>query len=904
MGHDVFISYSSGDKLIGDALCNALEAGGVRCWIAPRDIGPGDTWAETIVKAIQRSRIQIVVVSTRSIGSPQVVREVDRAVHYGSFIIPFRVDDAPLSEAMEYLLSTRHWLDALTPPLERHIARIVDTVRAFLRADPADSEPTDSVRAARLGAGLAPERSQGAADRASRIPAPPTALLGRAKELEEIVGVIEKNDARLVVLTGPAGSGKTRLAIEVGQTLCRLPDRFPGGVTFVPLTKVNDPAIVLSSIAHALDLREQPGVPVLETIVDFLREKDALLVVDNFEHVLGAATAVAEVLSRCPRLKVVVTSRTPLRLRGEIEYPVRPLPVMPARAQLTAAAVAHSPAVELFVTRMRARSPDFALNDENASTIVEICARLDGLPLAIELAAARGKLLNPRAMLARLERRFDLLRGGAADVPIHQQTLHGAIAWSVDLLTENERAAFRHLSVFAGGFTLETVESIPEAFGVDGLDMMTAVESLLDNNLLMRHDDDDGASRFSMLISIREFGVEQLSKAGESDEVHRAYVGFFVDFAERALAVMQGAEQGTWLRRLEREHANFRGALAWCNRSDSRMGVQLAGTLARFWWMQGHLTEGRWWLMSLFAAIDPRTVDDRILARAFIGIGTLAWCQSDLDVAHEHFTDALAINRRLGDRAGEAASLNALGLVARSRGDYAASWTLHDDSLTIRRVLGIDAGVASSLNNLGVLAQRHGDLGTARGHHEESLRIRRRIGDRWGMVLCLNDLAALELREDRRDVARVGYAEALDIARDLGDRAGIATALIGLASIARLTGDLSDARALCLDALATSEELGDRFGVSAALWAGAHLAMTMGAADKAAQLAATASVIRRTITAEPPDDERRDVARLVAATEQVLEAGDFRAAWSRGEAMTRQEARDCLAGLSIFRRLD
>lgn len=901
MAHEVFISYSHTDKTIADAVCHGLERAGVRCWIAPRDIVPGQTWAETIVTAIHASRILVIVVSTGSMLSRQVVREVERAVSHGTVIIPFRVEDAPLSPAMSYFLGTQHWLDALTPPLEQHIASLARTVSTLLEVDRNGGTPVGT-HAFVLGFGTSLRPDAQPRARVTQVPTPTSAILGRTKELTDIVALLEDDDVRLVVLTGAAGSGKTRLAIEVGHSASQRSNRFPDGITFVSLTRLNDAELVPSSIAQSLKIREEPGVPVLETLVNFLCEKDALVLLDNFEHVLAATGTLAELLSRCARVKILVTSRTALRLHGETEYPVQPLPVRAHGIRVTADDAARWPAVELFVTRMRARNPKFALTEENASTITEICARLDGLPLAIELAAARGKLLTPTAMLARLERRFDLLRGGSTDGPAHQQTLRDAIAWSYDLLKEEERTLFRRLSVFAGGFTLETVESIAHAVTVDGLDVMTGLEALLDNNLLVQHDDDEGGTRLSMLISIREFGMEQLSLAGEFDALHSAYGLFLVRMAEDALKAMQGVEQGGWLRRLEREHPNFRAALAWCSRADSALGVQLAGALARFWWMQGYLTEGRRWLAALLANVDRSTVEERVAARAYIGIGTLAWCQSDLDVAGRHFEAALEIYRGLADRGGEAASLNALGLVARSRGDHSAAWALHDESLTIRRALGLEAGVASSLNNLGVLAQARGDLESARFHHEESLRIRRTIGDRWGMVLCLNDLGSLEFLQGKAEKGRLRHREALEIARALGDRAGIATSLAGLASIAQRAGDLSEAHGLYLEALTTNEELGDRFAIARSLWAGARLAMTAGAADTAAELAGAASTILRTIGANGRGADMPDEARLLAAAREVLGPAGFGAAWSRGESMTCPQAQERFTKLSIARQ--
>jgi predicted ATPase/Tfp pilus assembly protein PilF len=757
---------------------------------------------------------------------------------------------------------------------------------------------------AEMISGEAPEetavRTRQAADLMRRLPIPPTPLIGRTEALEGVVRLLESNTVRLLVLNGPGGSGKTRLAIEATHMLIRRSSGvIADGVVFVPLALINDSGLVLSSIAQAFEVREEPGYPLLETLASWLGTRALLILLDNFEHVIAAATIVAQLLGCCPRLKVLVTSRAALRLRGETEYSVPPLSVLEPRPHLTAQEASRSAAVELFVERMRARKPEFALTNENASAVMEICMRLDGLPLAIELAAARGKLISPTDMLARLDRRFDLLRGGHRDLPLRQQTLHGAVAWSYELLDEEEKALFRQLSVFSGGFTLKAAEAICPVPTAEQLDLMTGLELLLDKSLLSQRESDNGEPYFSMLESIHEFGLEQLALAGESDDLHRAHASFMLEEAETAAKALQGAEQSFWLCLLEREHANFRAALAWCRSTNPGLGLQLAGALSRFWWMQGHLTEGRRWLDSLLTKVDISGVSDPILARAHIGIGTLAWCQSDFNAAYHHFENALQLYRRAGERAGEAASLNALGLAARGLGNYAQAWTRHEESLNMRRALGLEVGVASSLNNLGVLAQRQGDIERARAYHEESLQIRRNLGDHWGMVLCLNDLGNLDLLQGEHGSACSRYEEAFAIARKLGDRAGSATALAGLASIAQASGDFVTARTRYLEALTLSQELGDRLAISRYLWAAAHLAMAVGLLDRAVRLAGAAQALRDSIAVSSSGAEHLEEEQLLTVAQEALNKIRFAEEWSAGRAMTPQQALACVATIAI-----
>lgn len=644
------------------------------------------------------------------------------------------------------------------------------------------------------------------------LPAQVTAFIGREREIAAITQRLGDPGVRLLTLTGPGGTGKTRLALRVASDLIA---QYPDGVWFVPLAQIGAPARVASVIAETLGIRETPGEPIADSLRAFLRTRRMLLLLDNVEHVVEAAPLIAEILAAAPDVRILATSRAPLRIAGEHEAPVEPLG-LPARdtgLRLDEALAAE--AVQLFVDRAQAVRPDFRLTAENAQTVVAICRRLDGLPLAIELAAARVRLLPPEAILARLDSRLTLLTGGGRDRPERQQTLRAAIAWSHDLLDESERALFRRLAVFAGGWTLEAAEAVVNAVAEPDLPVIDCLGALLDNSLIRQADGGHVCAtpdpRFAMLQTIREFAREQLDASGEREAIPAAHAAYYGAMADEAAPHLTGPAAATWLDRLETEHDNLRTALAWWRTTaDAARAAALAGALWRFWWLRGHIDEGRAELEAALAlphADDPAARLSR--AAALDGAGVLAETQGDYERARALHDLALALSRELDDHVGIARATGNLGVVAFDRGDRATAEQLLAESLALAREVGDDHLIATALNDLGRVAFDRGDHERAEALYRESLVIRRRAGSPSEIARVLNNLGGVA--HDMDDFARAAslFAESLELYRELDDPWGAAGALTNLALATRGRGDAAAAVALFAESVEQFRETGD-----------------------------------------------------------------------------------------------
>src|SRR5829696_4918744 len=535
----------------------------------------------------------------------------------------------------------------------------------------------------------------------NNLPLQPTPLVGRVREVEEVAQRLCNEQVRMLTLTGPGGTGKTRLALQAGADLL---DEFDDGVFFVALAAITDPELVPSAIAEALGVRESAEQALEESLKSYIRDKRLLLILDNFEQVLEGAPLVGELLGTCPRLKVLATSRIPLRLYGEQEYPVPPLALPDPRALPPVKVLTQYEAVKLFVERARAVKADFEVTNESAPSVAEICARLDGLPLAIELAAARVRLLPPQALLRRLGNRLKLLKGGPRDLPARQQTLRGTIDWSYDLLTEEEKTLFGRLSVFSGGRTLEAIEEI---CGREGeLDALEVMESLLEKSLLRQEVGVEGEPRFVMLETVHEYAREKLQESGEEQEIKRAHAEYFLALAEEAESQVRGSEAATWLERLEAEHDNMREALSWAlGQEKVELGLRLAGALWRFWWMRSHYSEGRRWLENALAVDRRGSPSARAMALA--GIGEIASQQGDLDQAQEACEEGLKLLAREATEA-KIYLLLPLGKVARMREDYTWATQVNEESVALSREKRDTWGHASSLHSSALVTQIQG----------------------------------------------------------------------------------------------------------------------------------------------------------------------------------------------------
>jgi non-specific serine/threonine protein kinase len=683
-------------------------------------------------------------------------------------------------------------------------------------------------------------------DRLSTLPVPSTQLIGRERELAFVCQMLLRPDVRLVTLTGPGGAGKTRLGIAIAE---QAGDAFADGVLFVPLATLGDPDLVALTIAHAAGLHEAGSRSALEILIGALRERAVLLVADNFERLLPAASVLSGLLAACPQMKALVTSRAALRLHGENEFAVPSLAVPDPTVAAQLEQLAGYEAVRLFIARAQAINPDFVVTNETALPIAEICARVDGLPLAIELAAARVRILTPPALLARLRHPLGLLTGGPRDAPARQQTLRATIAWSHDLLSGSERMLVRRLSAFVGGCTLASAEAICNPDGEFGVDVLDGLESLVLQSLVRHVGASDGEPRYGMLETIREFFVEQLEASGEAEVVRRRYALHYLGLAEQAKSELWGTGSGATLEYLEQEHANLRAVLAWCieDARDAELGLRLSAALGRFWMLRSHLKEGRRWLARALAASEGVASSARL--DALSSAVTLADFVGAIEEQEALAQRALALSRELGDHWFEARAMMNLGRVWEHRGDV---------EQVERRVT-------------------------------EALALSRKLGDPWLTALCLEMLGETARVRGDYDQAVPLYEESIALARDVGDGWLLGAPLYGLAMVASYRGDVR-AAALLEESLRLSRENGDRRRIAKCLDGFAGLAVETGQATRAARLVGAASALRESTGAVVDPMDRADHAHIVAKTRRALGDTAFDRALAEGSVMDQQRA--------------
>jgi predicted ATPase/DNA-binding XRE family transcriptional regulator len=722
------------------------------------------------------------------------------------------------------------------------------------------------------------------------IPAEVSALIGREHDVADLLSRIRRRDSRLITLSGPPGIGKTRLALAVAS---RLVDEMADGVVFVGLAPISDARLVPTSIMQALGLAEAGKQPSVLRIQDALRAKRLLLLLDNFEHVIDAAPVVSELLTDCPDVVILVTSRATLRLRGEQEYPVPPLALPGGNGAIAREpnleSLATSPAVELFIQRVQAAQPHFVLTRSNAASVVEICQRLDGLPLAIELAAARCKVLTPQGVLTRLEHRLDLLNFGARDAPARQQTLRAAIEWSYNLLSLSEQILFRRIGVFIGGCSLTAVERVCNADGALGGDVLDVVTALIDQSLVQQHEGVGGEPRLLMLETLREYSVEQLHAAGERQPLERWHAAYTLALTDEAERHLYGGDRGPWLDRLNEEQDNIRATLRWSlAHDDPEAGLRLVGSLW-LWFQRRLLIEGRQWTEDFLALTEVRR-NTSARARALFAAGHFAWLQGDVRIMRSRIEEAISIGRKQADETVLGRALPFLGLSIDD--DHETARQLAVEGVEYCRRFGGTWDLALALTNLGRIEATWGHDDNARQPLTEATTLFRALGDTWLLALPLTSLGAIEHRSGHRAEAQAAFAEALPCFRSVEDRRNTTQVMTNLGHVALADGEVDRARAIFAESLIFGQVHGDGFNVPACLRGLSGVALARGNVSRAVRLAGAADTLTAATGSTRWPAERLGGPAGNNDLQSKLGEQEFVTEWESGQRMSLKQAID------------
>jgi predicted ATPase/DNA-binding SARP family transcriptional activator len=761
------------------------------------------------------------------------------------------------------------------------------------------------------------------------LPIPATSFVGRERERAEVSALLATT--RLLTLTGPGGCGKTRLALA---TAMDVRGGYPDGAWLIALAPLADPELVPQAVAATFGVWEAAGRPILETLIGYLKPRRALLALDNCEHLVDACARLCDaLLGTCPHIRLLATSREPLHVAGETTWPVPSLPLPDMHKPPSPDTLMNYAAVRLFVDRARAAVPPFALNEGNAATVAEICASLDGLPLAIELAAAQVRVLAPQQIAGRLADRFRLLVGGSRTAQSRQQTLKAALDWSYHLLAERERTIYRRLAVFARGFSLDAAELVGADEPIQTAEILAIVTALVDKSLLLM-EDQGGAARYRFLNTIRQYGLERLNESADAAQVRRRHARYFLALAEATEPELHGRHQTFWLAQLEREHDNLRAALAWslgtADADDGDVALRLAGALAWFWRVRGHLTEGRRWLQAALARAElwPHTPAQ---AKTLASAGAFAVFQGDYGTASAWLEASAAIARALGDRRSLAYALAWRSLAEAFQGNVAAVRALDGESRAIFRELGDAWGLALALMLAGIPAAESGDDALAQARFAESLALFSELGDAWGIADATINLANMAYRQGDFAAARERLENVLEVERNAPDKWVFVRALSLLGEVARAQGDIRTAATACAGSVAAARELGltamiepwslrslgfvacaqgdlprarahfaeslklfragdATLGIAACLAGFAAIASAEREPARAARLLGAATARLDAIPAALAPADRADYERTLAAVRAELGAEGFAAAWAEGAALALEQA--------------
>lgn len=801
---------------------------------------------------------------------------------------------------------------ATIAPLSAEKISAVASNNASITDDNTSSECENSVSAALETQDA--RRAEANATSAAHLPTQFNRFFGRQSEIETVVALLrvgaargdQNGAARLVTITGPGGSGKSRIALEIAR---RVAPQYPGGAWFVPLADITDPRQIVDAIADALSIFRDPGGETLDALAKRLREKPALLVLDNMEQLLVAdnprfkirnpkapdgAAFVWKLLSLAPELTCLITSRLAMELNGEQEFPLAPLPI-PLAVHAAPEALQQIPSVALFIDRAQAATPDFQLTPRNAEAIATLCAKLEGIPLALELAAARVRVFSPAQMLGQLSRRFDFLVSRQRNAEERHRALSNAIEWSYYHLPPPLRDFFTRLSVFRGGWTIESAQAVcltsaEEPEEEDGFDFAAECLSQLRIHSLIITEEQEGSYRFRMLETLREYAQACL-QAEDAADAQRRHAMYFSELAREAEPHFTGPDQPQWMTRLTAEYENIQAALRWCaaEETSGEIGLRLAGAFWRFWMIRGYFRDGRDVLKKLLA--NPGT-EIACIARGdtLSAAGNLAMHQNDYAEAQGFHERALALRRTISDRRGIAASLNNLGVIAVETGAISAARAHYEASLALFCEMGNRPIQGYVLNNLANVALKQGDLPEAIRCFRESLVINRELKSRAGEIISLFALGEIAYLQDNFPAAKTHFTQALAIARDLGSPGNEASALNNLGSLACHAGDYDSAQQNLTESLRLRRELGDKRGIASTLDGFGFLAAALGAYPLAASRLGAAEALREHCGLSPDSGDPAEYERTLSVLHKNLSDADFRAAWNQG----RETPLDCV----------